>query len=557
MKKKAELIEDLQPIDTDGYDLAQIIRIRTETVLSQYPLHRLSKGREPLSLCITKANERGKVKTTWEVTPNQKYGEPGILAYKVDTLVINRIIDKLRPNIPEVVKIGSLSEIGEQVGRKGTRNTKQIADALSQNAGAMITAKIDYAGHDGRTRTLELRSTRYGVIFVGERLPNGQKADAVYIALNPSFREVLKHAQTRPLDYKYLRDLPPASQRLYELISIQIFAALSFDNKRAKYVYSDLCKYAPVSRYTDREQARKQLFKLHQPHLKSGYLAKVELEDITDQEGKPDWMIWYTPGRRAKAEFKRFNTPEGRALDKQSRSPRPHLVTAKTLKPPAVEAAVNTEGDEKESDLIKRLIDAGVTESVARGLAVTDTSECERQLEALPYRDRVKDKGGYLVHAIRDKYAMPSKMEETKLRAQEASQRAERLKQHELEQARQRAEETYFQFFKPTFRAYQKAELDQIEESQPEAFKPFKTWLADRHKKTFQFISNEARREEIMIASAAEYFAEIRPELDIRLTSFDEWDSEHNAGQRDPLEWLNADPQRIFDELDRRLKAGD
>jgi hypothetical protein len=41
------------------------------------------------------------------------------------------------------------------------------------------------------------------------------------------------------------------------------------------------------------------------------------------------------------------------------------------------------------------------------------------------------------------------------------------------------------------------------------------------------------------------------------LTSFDEWDSEHNADRSDPVEWLNANPQKIFDELDRRLKAGE
>ena len=557
MKKKAQLIEDPLPVSTDEYDLAQIIRIRTETVLSQYPLHRLSKGKEPLSLCITKANERGKVKTTWEVTPNQKYGEPGILAYKVDTHVINRIIDELRPNIPEIVKIGSLSEIGEQVGRKGTRNTKQIADALSQNAGAMITAKIDYAGNDGRTRTLELRSTRYGVIFVGERLPNGQKADAVYISLNPSFREVLKHAKTRPLDYKYLRDLPPASQRLYELISIQIFAALSFDNKRAKYVYSDLCKYAPMSRYTDREQARKQLFKLHQPHLKSGYLAKVELEDITDQEGNPDWVIWYSPGRKAKAEFRRFNTPEGRALDKQPRPPRPHLVTVELLKPAVIEEAISTEDDKKESPLIERLIDEGVTENVARGLAASDQQECERQLEALPYRDRVKDKGGYLVRAIRDKYAMPSKMEEARRKEQEAREREERNRLYEQEQARRRNEETYSQFFEPQFTAHQKTELKAIEEQHLKEYAAFKTHFDKVHAKGARMITSDRQRERYTLRYAVEYFNKHHPELGIRISTFEEWDETHNPDRCDPQEWFNADPQKIFDELDRRLKVGE
>lgn len=554
MKKKTQAIITQQQEDNEQHEIAQVIPIRTETVLSQYPIHRLSKGSEPLEVCITTSNERGKVTTVWEVTANRKYGEPGILAYKLDTLFINRLIDEARPQVPEIIKLGSLREVCKEIGT--TRNTDDIKRALYQNAFAAITAKLNYTGNDGTKRRFEFGSTRYAIVFTGETLPNGQTADAVYIVLNPIFREVLKLAKTRPLDYKYLRELPPAAQRLYELISPKIFAALNNGNERAKYIYSDLCRFAPLTRYDQWDKVKKQLYKIHQPHKQSGYIAKIEFEETRDATGAMDWLIMYTPGRKAKAEFKRFNTKEGRALDKQ-RPPRPHLVTIGLLKPAIAGIVQEAVGDENESDLIKRLIDAGVTGSVARELAGVDAQECERQLDALPHRDKVKDKGGYLVRAIRDKYAMPSKMEETKLKAREASQRAERLKQHELEQARERAEETYFQFFKPTFRAYQKAELDQIEESQPEAFKPFKTWFADRHKKTFQFIKSEARREEIKIASAAEYFAEIRPELDIRLTNFEEWDSEHNADRCDPLEWLNANPQKIFDELDRRLKAGE
>lgn len=113
---------------------------------------------------------------------------------------------------------------------------------------------------------------------------------------------------TRPLDYDFLRDLPPASQRLYELISYQIFAALNRGNPRARYLYSDFCKYAPLTRYQDREDVRKQLHKIHAPHLKAGYIKKAELELMIDENGDADWIIWYTPGPKAKREFKEFNS---------------------------------------------------------------------------------------------------------------------------------------------------------------------------------------------------------------------------------------------------------
>ena len=95
MKKKTQAVIAQQPEDNEQHEIAQVIPIRTETVLSQYPIHRLSKGSEPLEVCITTSNERGKVTTVWEVTANRKYGEPGILAYKLDTLFINRLIDEI------------------------------------------------------------------------------------------------------------------------------------------------------------------------------------------------------------------------------------------------------------------------------------------------------------------------------------------------------------------------------------------------------------------------------------------------------------------------------
>lgn len=123
-----------------------------------------------------------------------------------------------------------------------------------------------------------------------------------------------------------------------------------------------------------------------------------------------------------------------------------------------------------------------------------------------------------------------------------------RQKAIEEEQRRARAEENYFQFFEPAFRAYQKAELERIKQSQAEAFGLFNAWFEKTHKKSLRFIESETRREEIRIARAAEFFASIRPELEIRLVSFGEWDAEHNAEACDPVE--NHD--RIFTALMER-----
>lgn len=128
--------------------------------------------------------------------------------------------------MPKVIRLGSLSEIGEELGLAKTRDTGRIRKALRQNAAAFITAKFSYKATNREERFAELEDTRYGIIYTGERLPNGEKADAVYLVLHDIFREILNNAPTRPLDYDYMRELSPAAQRFYELLSYQIYTAI-------------------------------------------------------------------------------------------------------------------------------------------------------------------------------------------------------------------------------------------------------------------------------------------------------------------------------------------
>src|SRR5262249_20082504 len=81
--------------------------IRVETALSRYPVHRLSK-RGDCTIEIKEQNENGEVLIKWEVTHNSKYGQPGPLAYKVDSLIINRKIEEASRPIPRLICLGTL-----------------------------------------------------------------------------------------------------------------------------------------------------------------------------------------------------------------------------------------------------------------------------------------------------------------------------------------------------------------------------------------------------------------------------------------------------------------
>jgi hypothetical protein len=53
------------------------------------------------------------------------------------------------------------------------------------------------------------------------------------------------------------------------------------------------------------------MYKVHQPHVQSGYITKVHYEGTTDADGQPDWLLHYTPGPKAHAEYTAFMRQPG------------------------------------------------------------------------------------------------------------------------------------------------------------------------------------------------------------------------------------------------------
>src|SRR6266581_2009185 len=174
----------------DAFDEAQLEAltplhiIRTETVFSKFPVHNLSK-KGKVDIRIVRRSEGGDLHLKWEVSHSDRYGQPRQLAYKLDTLIVNRRLDEEERPLPTMIRIGSLKTICHELdlGESG-KNTKDLRTAFLQNASAFINAHLSYRATDGTVRKLEAGFTRYGVVFTGEKLPDGREADAVYITLN-------------------------------------------------------------------------------------------------------------------------------------------------------------------------------------------------------------------------------------------------------------------------------------------------------------------------------------------------------------------------------------
>ncbi len=421
-----------------GLELIPTDIIRTETALSRFPIHRLSKSGK-VSIEIKVKNSEGELTTRWQVK-----NPPDPLAYKLDTLVINRRIDELGKPIPKVIRLGSLSEIAEELGLKNTRNTDHIKNAIIQNVGAVITAKFSYKTKDGTVRKIEIADTRYGAIFTGEELPNGEKADATYILLHDVYREILNSAPTRPLDYEYLKELSPVAQRLYELLSYQMYGAIKH-RRTAKMLYSEFCTYAPQTRFFDWEQVRPQMYRLHKPHLESGYIETVSFEKLRNDDGTQDWLFTYTAGRKAKGEHT-FATrkPLPRTKEIKSNPVQPSLIPDEPR--PALIPDVELSFSEADEKLISKMRGFGVGESKARSLVKSHREAVEREIEYFPYRDlaNTKNAAGLFIKAVTEGYEPPPsyfekfKAADTKKQNDKRAKEAEEKRKIQAEESRAR-----------------------------------------------------------------------------------------------------------------------
>ena len=66
------------------------------------------------------------------------------------------------------------------------------------------------------------------------------------------------------------------------LAVLMIFAALKYNHPYARMRYSDYCLYSAQTRYENLSAARKQMYKVHQPHKQSGYLEEIQFEKGVD-----------------------------------------------------------------------------------------------------------------------------------------------------------------------------------------------------------------------------------------------------------------------------------
>jgi hypothetical protein len=425
--------------------------IRTENVVSRFPVHNLSK-KGKIEIQIVKRNSQGEVEIKWEVSYNDKHGQARQLAYKLDTIVINRRIEEEGRPLPKLIRLGSLREIAERLDMGG--NTNVIKRALRQNASAFITVKVGYTNLDGTEKTLEADFTRYSVIFTGEKLPDKRRADCVYLNLNDVYWTMLNEAPWRPQDYDYLKALTPAAQRFYEIVSAKFYNTFRFSNLNAsKIAYSEYCAYSAQQRYFDYEHFKKQMYKVHQPHKKSGYLSDVSYESMQDADGKPDWMMRYVPGPKAKNEFEYF-TGKTSVLETKIEvaeiagdGAAQETVEEETSAVQQAQQSLDLESvSEKQADseLIAEFFKRGIAEKQAAALLleVLPGQDVMEQLEYADYRIASEPAGtfrnppGFYISVVRGNLPVPANFDSSRKRREREINESKLIEEREVSERR-------------------------------------------------------------------------------------------------------------------------
>lgn len=425
-------VENTKTIKEVESEVSLLPVLRAEFNFLKYPFfdlsHKTSK-RNQIEVREIVTTEEGKLNTLWKVTRGLEQNFPSSFARKVHIEVVERTINELRKPIPQLVRLGCMSDICRKLSINNSgKNFKAIKQALIDIKVATIETKRTFKTKENN-KTKKFFEGYFNlyemVFFAGERLPDGEIADAVYVLLSAMFIQNYNNGFTVPLDIKYLQNLRgDITHRMYECLSLWFFPALENGKDSIQKPYSTLCNYFPLTRHSTKAEARKQLRTSHDQHIASGFLAS-EPEWIPISEKKDDWLIKYSIGPKALEWYRSIKTDRQSLEIESEPSPKSHR---KISTVPAIEEKKSVEDNQKiDNFLVIQLVNLGVAKTTAEALVnIADPEVIQDQIAALPLRRNIEDKPAFLIKAIQENYPIPEEIRKKK--EVEQQQQEEKLK---------------------------------------------------------------------------------------------------------------------------------
>lgn len=570
------MTRELVPLQPEQHPVTRLPKVTTEL-----PFFYLTKQKTQLEKPITfeALDEQGK-RIKWKVTPNTFIGAPGIDAHEVWVKLIKPAIDERRQTdgyLPAIIPLGKVRECLRILGWKsGGWESQHLFRCIQQICHAACEADffLQILGTKNYTR-IKASYSRMSLYAVGATHLSQREAasgkenldfdieDTVYIQLHSVEQEIQQNEKLRYVDNEYLFSVSPSARRWYELLAPKFYGVTANAKKGKSSPYCEIRyswyieRHHTLKRETERYKVAKQMDKIIKEHQEFGYVLKAEYYPAPDD--KDDFIIRYYPGpeaatsaKRVLAHLKNRNKPDAVQLPlfftEESGAlvikPAPQKTTSKTSKAKAITQPEHTE---EEKLTIEKLMSLGIDEDRSAQLVKRDREECEMWAEAFPYQNHkgMDNPAAVLISFIEKKRRpLPKAYKEAK--AREARQ-----KEQEEEAQRRLAEDCYFDYFRATFRKFQREEFQRLQENNTEAFGTFEKWLEKNHGRGLRMVSEEETREKITLQRAWEFFYSVHPEFGISLTSFEEWDEQHNSERADPLKWFTENPQLIEETFNR------
>jgi len=411
----------------DKQEITLLETVKSEVNLLLFPFFALStKGlKKKLETEYRDLVKRGdqKIEILWSVSANPKYGYPGLFDREVHKAIEQIVSEILKRNgkVENPICLGSLYNLCKRMGIKkyGGFQYREIRKALERIKTATIKSEGSFY-HKGKTQWISKIFNLYdAIIFKGERLEDGVIADTNQLYLSDLYLQSLNSFYVKPIDYKYLQSLKSKiAARLYEILGVKFYG---LRNKRQDFIcyrYSKLCQLLPITSFKQISRAKQQLDPAHKELKDTEFLFNYEW----DEDSGKDWLVYYWPGQRVKKEMRKAKT-EFFAAPIEEVLPLP-----KRRSQPSSKSQV---------DSVNQLIALNVSETTAKDLVEHSSQQVIRKwIKGIHYTN-AKDKGAYLVKAIRENWQVP----EEYLKAEEREKREKEQEKVRLAKERKEKEE--------------------------------------------------------------------------------------------------------------------
>jgi hypothetical protein len=190
------------------------------------------------------------------------------------------------------------------------------------------------------------------------------------------------------------------------------------------------------------------MYKIHRPHLLSGYLASFRFEATRDEDGNKDWDMYYEPGPKARAEYRSFTGDKQRVVESAPTLAAPGETTNEMpiprSSPRQRRFVLKAAPPEVDAHLLAELTKRGVSASRATKLLVS-IQKNQNVMDQLEWGDyqihraspgEIRNPAGFYINLIEENVTPPSTFESSRIRRERDDHRAQ--VERELEKKAQR-----------------------------------------------------------------------------------------------------------------------